>query len=67
MYISHLKREQPISNTSTRIKPLLQKIFSLETTIIGEAQEYIGACMSMYESPIFIYFHVDKGMVSLHL
>ena len=49
------------------IKHFPSKIFSLETTVVGEAQEQIEAWISMDESSIFRGFQLDKGMVIIHL
>ena len=67
MFISHITREEVIPNPLPRIEPFPSKIFSLETTIVGESQENLGSCISMDESSSFIGFQLDKGMEILHV
>ena len=50
MYISHQKRDQPILESSHNIETFPSKNISLETTIVGEAQEQIKVGFSMDES-----------------
>lgn len=49
------------------IKAFASKNISLESTIVGEDQELIGAWVSMDESSTFIGFKLNKGMIILHL
>ena len=60
-------REETIPNPLPRIELFHPKIFSLETTIVGEGQEQLGSWTSMDESSISKGIHVDKGIVILHL
>lgn len=63
LYISHKKCITPFYNPLTRLKPFFPKILSLETTIVGEAQEQIKDGFYMYESSSLIGFQIDKSMV----
>ena len=67
VYISHQKRDHPILKSTHTIEAFPSKNISLQTTIVGEAQELIGDGFSMDESSCFRGFQLDKGMVILHL
>ena len=59
--------KNPFQIPSTPNKPFPPRIFSLETSIVGEAQEQLRSWITMAYSPILRGLHVDKGMVILHL
>ena len=67
VYLSHQKRDHPILESSHTIETLPFKNISLQTSIVGEAQELLGAGFSMDESSSFRGFKLEKGMVILHL
>ena len=49
VYLSHQKRDHPILESSHTIETLPFKNISLQTSIVGEAQEQIQVGFSMYE------------------
>ena len=57
----------PFPIPSHEIEPSLQKQFSLETSLVVEAQEQILDWILMDFSQSFRYLHVGKVMVILHL
>ena len=64
VYINHQKRYHHILESSTQLKPFPRQI-SLQTSIVGEAQELLESGFYMDESSIFRGFELDKGMVIL--
>ena len=67
VYITHQKPYHPILNLPHTIEAFPSKIISLQTTIVGEAQELLVSGFSMGESSSFSGFKQKKGMVILHL
>ena len=63
MHISLQKRDHLILESSHTIEAFPSKNISLQTSIVGEAQELLGAGFSMDESSSFRGFQLDKGMV----
>ena len=63
VYIIHQKRYHPILESSQKIETFPLKMFSLETTIVGEAEEQIQARFSMDESSSLSSLQLIKGMV----
>ena len=47
MHISHKKRDHPILGSSHTIEVFPSKNISLQTSIVGEAQEVLGTVFSM--------------------
>ena len=62
VYLSYQKRDHPILESSHTIETFPYKNISLQTSIVGEAQQLLGAGFSMDEWSCFIDSQLDKGM-----
>ena len=63
VYIRHQKHNYPILESSHKNESFPSKNISLQTSIVGEAQELLGARFSMDESSSLRGFQLYKGMV----